>query len=126
MQTNVVSKEVVWVAKLLWIDLIVRLVLSIAVMVKFIVTYTSGYELFLKLFPIIILWVPVTFGVNHFLLKNNPWAIKFVTIYAGLVTILNISNLIFENFTDNLVVLGWIVHLLIGCVILYFLIKKPS
>lgn len=118
MQVVTVPKEVIWVTRLLWIDMILHLVFG------FIVASTFGIDgiiSVIKLLPKIAIWFIIVFGLNYFLLKGNKWSMIIVVLSAILIIVNKLMNSVFDDIHLMYLLLD-MMRIAIGIFVVYFLI----
>lgn len=124
MQVVTVPKEVIWVTRLLWIDIFIRLIM-VSIMV---LTSSLGDEeklvRLLMVLPKTVIWMLVLLGINHFLLKGNKWAMRFLILFIGSVIVSNIFAFFDPLTIENQIM--YITRILLGCSIIYLLIKQKA
>lgn len=122
MQVITVPKEVIWVTRLLWIDIIVRLIIVFAV----VLTSTLGNEeklvRLLMVIPKTLIMALIVLGINYFLHKGNKWFFILTIGLAGTVVVSNLFSLFNYDELTNFV--EYLIQILLGSLILYLLFRQ--
>lgn len=118
MQVVTVPKEVIWVTRLLWIDMILHLVFGLIVASTFGI---DGISSVIKLLPKIAIWFIIVFGLNYFLLKGNKWSMIIVVLSTILIIVNKLVNSVFDDIHLMYLLLDMI-RIVIGVFVVYFLI----
>ncbi|MDP2078005.1 MAG: hypothetical protein Q8N01_03530 [Sulfuricurvum sp.] len=119
-----IPKEIRWISRLLWVDILIRLIIvSILISISALGTEEKLIR-FLMIIPKTTLWVLALLGINYYLLKGKKWLMKFLLILVATVIASNIFAFLEPLTVENQMMYS--IRTLLGILIIYFLIKQKS
>ena len=122
MQVVTVPREVIWVTRLLWIDIVIHLFFGLIVANSFGIDGTISV---IKLLPKIAIWFIIVLGVNYFLLKGNKWSMIIVVLSAILIIVNKLVNSVFSDIHLMYLLLD-MMRIIFGLAIIYLLLKQKA
>jgi hypothetical protein len=127
MQDTVIPKEVIWVTKILWIDILLRFIVVLFILLT---SSFSDEEILVRLLTVsikIIIWSIAIIGINYFLKKGNKWIMIFFMVIVSSVVISNIFSI--YGATQDILLISkvlYFIQILIGSFIIYLLTKERN
>lgn len=127
MQDTVIPKEIVWVTKVLWLDILLRLIVVLFILVT---SSFSNEEILVRLLTVsikIIVWSIAIIGINNFLKKGNKWIMILLMVIVSSVVISNIFSI--YGATQDVFLINkvlYFIQILIGSFIIYLLTKERN
>lgn len=127
MQDTVIPKEIVWVTKVLWLDILLRLIVVLFILVT---SSFSNEEILVRLLTVsikIIVWSIAIIGINNFLKKGNKWIMILLMVIVSSVVISNIFSI--YGATQDVFLINkvlYFIQILIGSFLIYLLTKERN